>query len=367
MRHHLLRGTADMSHHRYRHRGFTLVELLVLIVVGVVAFGLFSALLPTPAREIASQAVCGANIYGMYKAMYAYSQRHNDGLPIAGARSDADPAVGFRGNDLIGSRTVPAADPRMVNNVTASLWILVRDGSVSPKGFICPSTPSEKESLTNAGGQSVDLDQTWDFTSSDHLSYSPLNMYHVMDGPKWCAEVPVEWVMMADDNNADHAPLVGSAGRKPGAEPRDHNSRNHGGEGQNLLFGDGHVAWTIDPNRGLRPATHDEFGSPASRDNVYTQIVNGQAAPPTLGNTDGDRVQCDTIAATDVMLVPLTGNNGVSLSGQPAVEGQRGDGDAWGDVFGVVLLLGLLLGLPILLLLLRDRFRDAWRSRHPQN
>lgn len=341
-----------MSHHRHRHRGLSLIELLVLIVVAVALISLARPFFQSPCREMANRAVCGANINGMYKAMYAYSQLHNDGFPIAGARSDADPVVGFRGNDLIGSRTVPAADPRMVNNVTASLWNLVRDGSVSPKGFICPSTPSKKESLTNAGGQSVDLDQTWDFTSSDHLSYSPLNMYHVMDGPKWCAEVPVEWVMMADDNNADHAPLVGSAGRKPGAEPSDHNSRNHGGEGQNFLFGDGHVEFANDADQR------------SYNDNVYTQIVDGHPAPPTLGNTEGDRVQDEMVAATDMMLLPLTGNGGVSLSGQPAVEGQRGDGEAWDHVFRIVFLLAVVFGLPILLLLLRDHLRKAWRGQH---
>ena len=45
----------------------------------------------------------------------------------------------------------------------------------------------------------------------------------------------------------------------------DVNSPNHGGEGQNVLYGDGHVEWQSSPFAG---ATR-EIGGTKFRDNIY--------------------------------------------------------------------------------------------------
>src|SRR3954451_22176664 len=63
-----------------RRRGFTLVELLV--VIGIIAL-LISILLPalSSARERSRRTACLANLHGLGQAMFLYANAHKDRLP----------------------------------------------------------------------------------------------------------------------------------------------------------------------------------------------------------------------------------------------------------------------------------------------
>jgi prepilin-type N-terminal cleavage/methylation domain-containing protein/prepilin-type processing-associated H-X9-DG protein len=75
-------GVTDMVHTRTRRRGFTLVELLV--VIGIIAL-LISILLPAlnRARDSASTIACGANLRTMGQTLRQYHDENKSSLPWA--------------------------------------------------------------------------------------------------------------------------------------------------------------------------------------------------------------------------------------------------------------------------------------------
>ncbi len=292
-------------------RGFTLVEGLVVfavVVIFVVVFLVPGSFFTGPNREIANRAFCGTNLRGLVQSMLIYAQVNDDAFPAAGEQNPAAPVQGFRSADLRGRNRVRVDDPAMVNNATASLWMLVRDGSASVESFICPHSRDVEDDLRD-GEMCLSLSETWDFAARENLSYSTLNMYHVgvRAAGLWSNNVPGDVALIADRNDGDH-PAVHTPD-----SPND-NSPNHGGEGQNVAFGDGSVRFVETPKVG------------PGGDDVYAMLFDGTPGPPTLGLTDGDmgRAVLDPrgeltypVARRDNVLIPLSGNQGVSLSGLP--------------------------------------------------
>ncbi len=304
--------------------GFTLVELLVVLAVIMV---LVTIIVPNLGGVRSHpRSTCGTNQNGLYKAMYTYSVMNNDSFPLAGVSDPQSKAIGFRAANLRGRESVASNDPDMVNNITASLWLLVSDGSVGTFSFVCPISGDEEGGNNDQNGIEVSTSRTWDFQSARNLSYSPLNMYHTATGDTWSSSIGSDFIFMGDKNNATGHTLRRGASRED--VERQENSLNHEGDGQNVTFGDGHQEWSTNP-----------FIGPDG-DNIYAQVDNGRNAPPTLGNSDGDRATDEVFAKRDVVLIPLDGNGGVSLSGEPARPGRDSSrGTAWGDVaIGVIII-----------------------------
>ena len=212
------------------------------------------------------------------------------------------------------------------NNVTASLWIGIREGALTPEQFVNPNVmTAEMDEVTldgRPGTRQLQVREVYDFARAENLSYSVMNMYHEAVGQNWSAVVHPEYVMMGDNNNSD---WLGSPGRHTNTSDTGltdqqvmdaENSRNHGGEGQNFMFGDGHVAWHTDPFVGI------------GNDNVYAQDMaagsdsdpfpDEVAAPPTLGNQrDDPDTYTRTVRERDSFLLPITGNGGGAGSLDP--------------------------------------------------
>jgi len=162
-------------------RGFTLVEGLVVFAMVLIFAAVFlvpGGFFTGPNRKMANLAFCGANLRGLVQSMLIYAQVNDDRMPIAGEQDLALPAQGFRADALRNRRSVSRGDPALVNNITASLWMLVRDGSASAEVYICPYSRDEEDDLRN-GDTIGTLSWTWDFKTRENLSYSTLNMYHV--------------------------------------------------------------------------------------------------------------------------------------------------------------------------------------------
>ena len=183
-----------------RRRGFTLVELLV--VVGILAV-LIGILLPVMgrAREKARQTKCLANLRSLGQAMFLYANDFRDRLPNGNPRGvwiDYDGA----------------------NHVVVDFAEELK----GPGVFHCPSDDDEQpEEIITAGHDKPD---------SARVSYEFYNLYFAPEYGPWLTRLkgraPLAWDV--DGGSATRTPVQNHSTR----------DRNRGG---NVLFADGHAAW----------------------------------------------------------------------------------------------------------------------------
>ncbi|MBI1373812.1 MAG: prepilin-type N-terminal cleavage/methylation domain-containing protein [Phycisphaera sp.] len=298
------------------HSGFTILELLVVMFIMAL---LLSLLLPSisRAREAANRTICGTSESGMYKALMTYASTNRDNFPRYGTDGSDQTVFGFAGIDR--PETSPDAQS-LRDNLTAALWMLVREVRADTGQFVCPSAPVGvqdplREVVGNEfGNQGVAVSKTWDFAFARTLNYSFVNMYCRGVGAGWSSLARGDWVFAADNNNAteDHPLSPGSFhtnkkedGANPAVMSQEENSYNHReGEGQNVMFGDGHVEFVTDPFQG---PSSDNIMAVDTDSDPFTNTPG----PPTLINNEINGVN----ESKDVVLVPISGNGGVSLSG----------------------------------------------------
>ena len=152
------------------------------------------------------------------------------------------------------------------NDVSAALFLLLRTQDLTPNFFVCPSAPAGEP--WDFGGKPPS--QLSNFPGRQFLSYSYANPYPsraaIDAGLRFTTALAPDFALAADMNSG----MQSLAGVKP-TSPRPHleevNSRNHGGQGQNVLYADGHVEWADTVFCGMsRPLP----GGGAERDNIYT-------------------------------------------------------------------------------------------------
>ena len=201
-----------------KRRGFTLIELLV--VVAIIAL-LIAILLPSlgKARELSQRATCSANVRGIMQSMIVYSSDNNDYYPYLGTTTIASkPSLG-----------------NAVGGVMKDIYLLVQNGQVGGKQFICKSDPANTQATLVNGTAAAPGYWTSDGASGvANFSYSIAYQYNSTTSlaARWKNTLDAGCPLAGDLN-------PGTAGPTPGAG-KTRNSYNHQYDGQNVGFADAH-------------------------------------------------------------------------------------------------------------------------------
>ncbi len=317
-------------------RAFTMSDIVWWIIIMIL---LVAILLPSlaRAREQAKRAVCQANLRGIGMSIVIYSNDNQEWFPIHYQRwqekqTGSPPEHGVRWQGMMGStdalrisqQTSPAVSPE-AGHPSRSLFLLITNGMSTPLQFICPSSGDEADDLRNYGpdagkARSVLAAQPginrFDFRGWRHLSYGYQLPYGQKGRPWQNLDVRVAVAAekgpytvdggpglegtrtCVDGRSAVEPPEAWSSTtpeevlRRPARDWQPYNSRNHAGEGQSVLFADGHVNFEKRPFVGVH------------NDNIYTIQTGDSRIGAIIGiMPERDRL-VGPMTHTDSFIVP---------------------------------------------------------------
>jgi len=305
-------------HQPFRRSALTLIEVIVVVGIALILVTIFILMYPMmeDRRWGSCRTVCAANMKGIGTGMYTYAYDNNDHWPIAhpfpeptqdetgaveyvGVMGKDDPTRGRADDENYGNPQRFLDDngklPVKLSN-TRSLWVLIRTGASAPLCFICPSS----DDYTN---EEDNPQNYWDFGYGDENKEA--------DGESpWtqCSygyQIPWGKVGQPSSDRLQDMPLAADKGPFSGAHeaglaypgppaadqtssPDDWspwNSPNHGGEGQVVLFADGHAEFLNKPIAGIKNDNIYTRWSSADGGSDENSLMRIQGTPPTKNET----------------------------------------------------------------------------------
>jgi general secretion pathway protein G len=282
---------------------FTFADLLVvlfLLAVGVAA----TVAAVARAREVDYRIACGKNLRTIGQALTLYASDNKGSYPRTRYDPDAgawNAYTGWESPNPFGDEDKPLKSPA-ANDVTADLFLLLRTQEIKAGDFVCPSSSAYAWDLARAREKdkakaaAITPLSRANFPSPAFLSYSYANAYPnksaVLAGYRLNLAVDATLAIAADMNPGGKALTALKAGASK-EQLRNGNSLNHNRDGQNVLYGDGHVEFAQTPFAG------------ANGDNIYT----------VSGSDDGKTPTSDTIVGSprwkfDSVLLPTAEDKG---------------------------------------------------------
>ncbi len=264
-------------------KSWKLSRLEVFVVLGTVLLA-FAVVIPglRKVRGDGDRTVCASNLAAIGKAIAAYAADSNGRFPRSGGPGCVWgwPVEWRASRRPIAFRTAADGSGGWAT-VSSSLYLLVKGSYATPESFVCPGDKGATEFLLaeeTLPYADFRLADAWDFGSepSRHCSYAyqfpfgPFGLTKNSDPRMAVAADRSPWFLRPGDPSAKPIPF------KPDIPPFNGttkealagNATQHGGEGQNVLFVDGHVDFKERAFCGL------------DHDNIYTLSSVPNAGDP---------------------------------------------------------------------------------------
>jgi prepilin-type N-terminal cleavage/methylation domain-containing protein/prepilin-type processing-associated H-X9-DG protein len=245
-----------------RGRAFTLIELLVTLAIIAILLGI---LLPSVerVRHRGYISACAANLHSIGQALNMYANDNHSAFP----RTIYDPAQSdhLATGNYVGIPDAFNGPVKVPNDVTSAIYLLMKTQKLPASVFVCAYGD-----VNEFDPDKADPATTSNFTNyQKNLGYSFADMYPsdsaVANGYKWTSKIGANFALAADINPGIKPPTYDVTAPQPNSPENIRikgNSGNHEQEGQNVLFGDGHVTYELTPLCG------------PNNDNIYTNKAN---------------------------------------------------------------------------------------------
>ncbi|HYE20223.1 MAG TPA: hypothetical protein VEA69_17375 [Tepidisphaeraceae bacterium] len=282
-----------------RNRGTTWADVVAVVaMLGMIGGVTLQA--ASRSRETAGRVKCGSNLRMLGQALFMYANENKNAFPRTRYTPDAalTAYTGEAATDPFGNGS---GTPPDVNDTTAPLFLLVRTQELTADMVICPATGYVRDDY--GGGTNAAHNRSNFKSTRNTLGYSYANPYPsaaaVQKGYKMNFTLGAQFAITADMNPGGAA-LTSLTLSSPASAMQKGNTRNHGGDGQNVGFADGHVEWLTTPFVGVR------------KDNIYT-VSSGMVDGGTSAVIEGS----PSWAGDSVLLPVMTVDPGVASASGP--------------------------------------------------